>query len=94
VQLNLPEVEEESGAGPEATADVPVLYPEIGEEEPDEDPRAGDDAASSEEPLPEIADVEEQLVVSEWPDPNQPVITASLDTGEDADDDKDASANG
>ena len=46
-----------------------------------------------EEPLPEIADVEEQLVVSEWPDPSEPSVIASLDSGE-ADDDKDASANG
>ena len=43
--------------------------------------------------MPGIADVEEQLVVSEWPDPSKPAIITTLDAGE-ADDDKDASANG
>jgi segregation and condensation protein B len=79
VQLNLPEVEEDGSAGPEETADVPILYPEVGVEEPE----AGE----------ESSDDEEQLVVSEWPDPNKPTAITSLETRE-ADDDKDASANG
>ncbi|HSM30008.1 MAG TPA: SMC-Scp complex subunit ScpB [Woeseiaceae bacterium] len=79
VQLNLPEVEEDVGTGPEETADVPILYPEVGVEAPD----AGE----------ESADDDEQLVVSEWPDPNKPTAITSLETRE-ADDDKDASANG
>ena len=79
VQLNLPEVEEDVSAGPEETSDVPILYPEVGLEEPE---------AAEESP-----DDEEQLVVSEWPDPNKPTAITSLETRE-ADDDKDASANG
>lgn len=79
VQLNLPEVEEDVSAGPEETSDVPILYPEVGLEEPE----------AAEESL----DDEEQLVVSEWPDPNKPTAITSLETRE-ADDDKDASANG
>jgi segregation and condensation protein B len=102
VQLNLPEVEEELSAGPAATADVPILYPEhAAEETVSEEPAQGETASESaveeaseaKEPLQEIADVEEQLVVSEWPDPNKPAVFASLDEG-DPDDDKDASANG
>jgi segregation and condensation protein B len=88
VQLNLPEVEEEVGPPADATGNVPVLYPE--------DVPAVDEVAEAEpedEPRPEIADVEEQLVVSEWPDPSKPAVFASLDSG-DNDDDKDASANG
>lgn len=80
VQLNLPEVEEDVGAGVEETADVPILYPEVGLEEPE----AGEE---------ESQDDEEQLVVSEWPDPNKSTAITSLETRE-ADDDKDASANG
>ena len=60
VQLNLPEVEEEAGAEAFGPPDnVPVLYPEIPAEEEDE-----------EEPV-EVADGpgNEDLVVSEWPDP-------------------------
>ena len=94
VQLDLPEVEEPSGAvGTDPTADVPVLYPEIDVEELPADEPAAEEVPAPEEPLPDIADVEEQLVVSEWPDPNKPAVVASLDTGE-SDDDKDASANG
>ena len=79
VQLNLPEVEEDASAGPEETSDVPILYPEVGLEEPEAREESPDD--------------EEQLVVSEWPDPNKPTAITSLETRE-ADDDKDASANG
>lgn len=93
VQLNLPEVEEAAGTATDVTSDVPVLYPEVGPEESAAEEHASGDLPDAEEPAPEIADVEEQLVVSEWPDPSKPAIIASLDTGE-ADDDKDASANG
>jgi hypothetical protein len=41
----------------------------------------------------ELSEDEEQLVVSEWPDPNKPTAIASLETRE-ADDDEDVSANG
>ncbi|MCK5326405.1 MAG: SMC-Scp complex subunit ScpB [Woeseiaceae bacterium] len=37
VQLNLPEVEEDHTAEPDATPDVPVLYPEIGPEDAEEE---------------------------------------------------------
>lgn len=61
VQLNLPEVDEQSESGVEETIEsmasgIPVLYPE-GEEEPEEED-------------PEFeAEENEELVVSEWPDP-------------------------
>jgi segregation and condensation protein B len=93
VQLNLPEVEEELTPVTGATANVPVLYPEIEAVGWEADEQGSADVPDEEEPLPEIADVEEQLVVSEWPDPSEPSVIASLESGE-ADDDKDASANG
>jgi len=71
VQLNLPEVEEDLTTGPDPAPDVPVLYPQIGPEDAEE----------------------EELVVSEWPDPSESSIAASLEKGGD-DDDKDASASG
>jgi len=99
VQLNLPEVEDDVATADDVTVDVPVLYAEDDEEDDAEsamaDEAGADDVAEPEEALPEIADVEEQLVVSEWPDPNKPIVVASLDTGEAEDDnDKDASASG
>jgi len=59
VQLNLPEVEEDTSDEPPVIPDLPVLYPEIDEEadDPSEDEHQTDDA--------EVDD----LVVSEWPDP-------------------------
>lgn len=96
VQLNLPEVEDEPVGEPVPTANVPVLYPEDVPDEADEldtSQPAAESETEAEEPLPEIADVEEQLVVSEWPDPNKPTVVASLEPGE-SDDDKDASASG
>jgi segregation and condensation protein B len=97
VQLNLPEVEDEAAGEPEPTANVPVLYPEDVPEDEPEEASAGEPApepeTEPEEPLPEIADVEEQLVVSEWPDPNKPSVIASLEPAE-GDDDKDKSASG
>lgn len=62
VQLNLPEVEDQSDSGADATAeaaanDLPLLFPE-GEDEPDDDPEVLIEAAADEE-----------LLVSKWPDP-------------------------
>ncbi len=88
VQLNLPEVDQEVGVPSEAPSEVPVLFPEDAASAAEAEGPAAD-----EERLADIADVEEQLVVSEWPDPSKPTVFASLDTG-DNDDDKDASANG
>ena len=78
VQLNLPEVEEDAESGD--TNIVPVLYPAIPDEESTEEPVEETAAAELEEPqedkeeLPELEPFEddfddEQLVVSEWPDP-------------------------
>ena len=87
VQLNLPEVEEGASEGPGEVAEVPVLYPEI-----DAAKRSPEDPApDSDAPAPSGSEPgEEELVVSEWPDPLAPV--ASLETN-DGNDDKDASAN-
>lgn len=62
VQLNLPEVEEDQAADVAEVTDLPVLYPEIGVEEADADDDASGDAAN-ESPR------EDDLLVSEWPDP-------------------------
>ena len=62
VQLNLPEVEEDQTADVAEVTDLPVLYPEIGVEEADADDDASGDAAN-ESPR------EDDLLVSEWPDP-------------------------
>jgi len=104
VQLNLPAVEEDASAAAEETTDVPVLYPELGSEESESDVEASEaEASEPEAPDTEVPEAEgsdteapedeEQLVVSEWPDPNKPTAIGSLETRE-ADDDKDASANG
>ena len=61
VQLNLPEVEEDTSNEDMVPHDLPVLYPEI--EDDDEDTDAEADAPQ------EISELEEELVVSEWPDP-------------------------
>jgi segregation and condensation protein B len=55
VQLNLPEVEEDTSDEAPVIPELPVLYPEI-----DED---GGEVKSAED------DNEDELVVSEWPDP-------------------------
>ena len=78
VQLNLPEVEEDSSSDtPPDVTDLPVLYPEINADE-DELPQhftAGAELAA-EDNIPELTAMgdgvdadEEDLVVSEWPDP-------------------------
>ena len=85
VQLNLPEVEDQTATGVEAptdaaASDLPVLYPEGGEDDseeqfPDEDAVAEALAkAEAVEEIPELQPVveepeEEELVVNEWPDP-------------------------
>jgi segregation and condensation protein B len=93
VQLNLPEVDEEVTAVSEGTVDVPVLYPERDDVVENAGEAGPEEVAQPEQALPENADVEEPFVVSEWPDPNKPVVAASLNIG-DTDDDKDVSANG
>jgi segregation and condensation protein B len=92
VQLDLPAVDEDLAAMPEETADIPVLYPEIEAEVPEAETSIAEDVAEESEALRDIEDVEEQLVVSEWPDPGEPAIVASQETEED--EDKDASASG
>ncbi len=92
VQLDLPAVDEDLGAGPEETGDIPVLYPEIEAEVREAETSVVEDLAGASEVRPEIEDVEEQLVVSEWPDPGKPPIVASQETEED--EDQDASASG
>ena len=59
IQLNLPEVEEDTSTDPPEAHDLPVLYPEVDADAEDE----------GEEILDEVAIDEEQLVVSGWPDP-------------------------
>ncbi len=80
VQLNLPEVDDQveteaSNAALEAAAkDLPVLYPEG---RPDEDAEQDEAKADAEPETPELTSVpveaepaaNEELVVSEWPDP-------------------------
>lgn len=85
IQLNLPEVEDQAATGVElardaAATDLPVLYPEGGEDEsaedfPDEDAVAEALAkAEAVEEIPELQPVveepvDDELVVNEWPDP-------------------------
>ncbi len=103
VQLNLPEVEDTATAevGPD-NVDVPVLHPEAGvvsDAEPGEAVDAADAAEETHTDLPELEpidlkdDDEEELVVSEWPDPVESTGVATLET-RDGSDDKDASAGG
>jgi segregation and condensation protein B len=93
VQLDLPAVDEEQGTDDDEHANVPVLYAEaeaevqVAETAVD----AEEEAPEEGEALPAVEDAEEELVVSEWPDPSKPAVVASLET---EDDDKDASANG
>jgi len=58
VQLNLPEVEEDTSDDPPVIPELPVLYPEDDESEDDHVDQPGDDEGEAED-----------LVVSEWPDP-------------------------
>ncbi len=76
VQLNLPEVEEEAGPESAEVTDLPVLYPEVsgGEDEGEITAEEADGEAIPEltpiaEGRPYVDEDEEELVVSEWPDP-------------------------
>jgi len=62
VQLNLPEVEEDTSEEHPVIPDIPVLYPEIGSDEV----VVADD---SDESPPPVGDENDKLIVSEWPDP-------------------------
>lgn len=99
VQLNLPEVEDDAATTPDTVTDVPVLYPEIDVESAADVPAdeveiaAENDAGAPELPAEEPAEFDEELIVSEWPDPADARSVASLEM-RDEDDDKDASANG
>jgi len=69
VQLNLPEVEEGLETEVAEVTDLPVLYPEITEDGVTDET---DDGATPElEPVTEKdkSDDDDELVVSEWPDP-------------------------
>lgn len=59
VQLNLPEVEDDTSDEQPAIPELPVLYPEIDE----------DVEGDIEDQPPDIDHEEDDLVVSEWPDP-------------------------
>jgi len=78
VQLNLPEVEEDTSDEAPVIPELPVLYPEILEdddEDEDDTGKAGltdvvDEAAEDGVEAPSTDDSQEdELVVSEWPDP-------------------------
>jgi segregation and condensation protein B len=84
VQLNLPEVEDGGDADVHTEAeaiaeahehDLPILYPaeQTGSEETDEGVDAQAETVPDEEDAPELAvapeESEEELVVSQWPDP-------------------------
>jgi len=62
VQLNLPEVEEDTSEDQPVIPDLPVLYPEIGEDEVDDDEEGSESLDSGD-------DTDDELTVSEWPDP-------------------------
>lgn len=83
VQLDLPDVEDVSDEESALVTDLPVLYPEIRDddqeaaeettaEEPVGDTDDGDEALPELKPMSEDADAnadEDELIVSEWPDP-------------------------
>ena len=81
VQLNLPEVEEDTSEEEPAIPDIPVLYPEIQEEDAEDvSDEAIEEAVEAveaieatlveeEEDEEALGEEEEELVVSEWPDP-------------------------
>jgi len=62
VQLNLPEVEEDTSESDDVVHEIPVLYPEVGEDDEDDENENEQDLE-----LPSVD--EDKLVVSEWPDP-------------------------
>jgi len=63
VQLNLPEVEADTSEDDGPVHEIPVLYPEVGEDAEDDEV----DENEGDLELPSLD--EEELVVSEWPDP-------------------------
>jgi segregation and condensation protein B len=78
VQLNLPAVEEDTSSDERPAAnDLPVLYPEIPEDsDEDVEELAANDKSAPEDEIPgllpvadEVRHGEEELIVSEWPDP-------------------------
>jgi segregation and condensation protein B len=76
VQLNLPEVEEDTSDEAPIIPELPVLYPEIEEDEDetekDEMTEAGGEVAEADANTPSVAEAvseADELVVSEWPDP-------------------------
>ena len=73
VQLNLPEVEQDTSEEQPSVPDIPVLYPEIpaddAEEVSDEDVEGAVEAVQAIEASLDDEEEEEELVVSEWPDP-------------------------
>ena len=74
VQLNLPEVEEDTSDEAPVIPELPVLYPEIEEDEDDTEKaeltEASEEMAEAGGEAPSEADADEdELVVSEWPDP-------------------------
>ncbi|MDH3643397.1 MAG: SMC-Scp complex subunit ScpB, partial [Gammaproteobacteria bacterium] len=80
VQLNLPEVEEDTSADIAPATDLPVLFPEGSDGDVEELPAVQTDTMAMNEL--------DELVVNEWPDP-----TGAEDEVAD-DDDQDASASG
>ncbi|NIL94268.1 MAG: SMC-Scp complex subunit ScpB [Woeseiaceae bacterium] len=66
VQLNLPEVEQDTSDEPPPVPVVPVLYPE---DEVAAEAESAQDEQVEDERLPPLDDDVEELVVSEWPDP-------------------------
>ena len=74
VQLNLPEVEEDTSDEAPVIPELPVLYPEIEGDKDDTEKaeltEASEEMAEEDGDAPPEADADEdELVVSEWPDP-------------------------
>jgi len=75
IQLNLPEVEEDTSDEAPVIPELPVLYPEIVEDDEEDTEKAGlpedaDETAEDGVEAPSAEDAkEDELVVSEWPDP-------------------------
>lgn len=92
VQLNLPEVEETSEIASADIAEFSTMIPESAVD----GPQAIESDDEDENDLPDLETEDtpnEELVVSEWPDPSDAAGVATLNT-DSTDDDKDASAGG
>jgi segregation and condensation protein B len=98
VQLNLPDVEETSEVTPGGADgfEVPVLYAEAesGSNDDESGEHPDEDASDESVEIPELKPLteEEELVVSEWPDPVESTGLASLEMIDGDDDDDDATA--